>query len=68
MAADRGGSVLYCGDTEYDAMEAKVAGSITGGIGGGYRPGIALERADPLVVIDDFAEIAAALEDSVHRE
>ncbi|CAN5472838.1 HAD hydrolase-like protein [soil metagenome] len=55
------GTLLYCGDTEYDIIEAKVAGAISVGFGGGYRPGSELRKVDPLVVIDDFSEIAEAL-------
>ncbi|MGH2552042.1 MAG: HAD family hydrolase, partial [Thermomicrobiales bacterium] len=56
-----GGRLLYCGDTEYDIIEAKVAGAIPVGFAGGYRPGTELRKVDPLVVIDDFSEIAEAL-------
>jgi phosphoglycolate phosphatase-like HAD superfamily hydrolase len=61
ISAKVDGPVLYCGDTEYDIIEAKVAGAIPVGFAGGYRPGEALREVDPLVVIDDFHEIAEAL-------
>lgn len=61
ISATVGGRLLYCGDTEYDIIEAKIAGAIPIGFAGGYRPGSKLLKVDPLVVIDDFTEIAAAL-------
>lgn len=55
------GQVLYCGDTEYDIIEAKIAGATPIGFSGGYRPAAELGKVDPAVVIDDFFEIAAIL-------
>lgn len=62
LSASLGGRVVYCGDTEYDIIEAKIAGALPIAFGGGYRPSADLLLVDPLAIIEDFSEIARVLE------
>lgn len=61
IATSAGGPILYVGDTEYDVIEARKAGVVAVGFGRGYRPASAIRAARPLLVIDDFTVLSAAL-------
>ncbi len=55
---------VYVGDTEYDIVSARQAGLGTVAFTGGYRPGEALARFEPDLMIDRFAQLTALLETS----
>jgi phosphoglycolate phosphatase-like HAD superfamily hydrolase len=61
ISTELGGLVLYCGDTEYDMIEAKIAGALPVAFAGGYRSAADLLKTEPLLVIEDFFEIARGL-------
>lgn len=61
ISARLGGRILYAGDTEYDILEAKKAGAVAIGFGGGYRPAAALAAAGPLIVLNGFFQLASAI-------
>ena len=56
---DRPAEVIYVGDTEYDVIEARVAGVWAVGYGGGYRPSSALLAAGADHVIDRLEDLPA---------
>jgi phosphoglycolate phosphatase len=59
--ADAGGAVMV-GDTEFDIAMGRAAGLATVGVSWGYHPRARLEAAGADLIIDDFAELDAALE------
>jgi phosphoglycolate phosphatase len=58
--AEAGRSVMV-GDTEYDVLMGRAAGMATVGVAWGYHPRARLVAAGADVIIDDFADIDAAL-------
>jgi phosphoglycolate phosphatase len=56
--AERG---VMVGDTEFDVVMGRAAGMATVGVAWGYHPRARLEAAGADIIIDDFAELDAAL-------
>ena len=57
MAATGTHRVAYVGDTEYDMVEAVLAGADPIGLAGGYRPADALRTAGAQYICDDLHEV-----------
>lgn len=55
------GRSVMVGDTEYDILMGRAAGMATVGVAWGYHPRARLAAAGADVIIDDFADIDAAL-------
>lgn len=55
------GRAVMVGDTEFDILMGRAAGMATVGVAWGYHPRARLEAAGADVIIDDFADLDAAL-------
>lgn len=65
LAGGRPRDFVYVGDTEYDILEARVAGVRSIGYAGGYRPRAALVAMGADWIIDRLSELPAVLKEIV---